>query len=387
MIVVHKQPLIDKLIVVGMIEPGNVTNIFSPFDGEVQQKYFVYGDKIENGKPLLDMDTTEIETKIREAQVVLMKASHALHDLETWNAGPEASHAKRNVVTSQLGFDDAKQKLEETQNLLLRGIIARMEYDAANQQFKNQELQLAAAREDLNATLKKGGAESLKITQLELQNARQKVEDLTKSVRKKTLYAGISGVVLPAQSVGGQAETLSIDVGSRLTKGQNIFKIVDLDTSLVKASVDEIDVNQLQEGQLVEVTGESFSNVPIRAEIKSIAFQSQSAEGASKAASFGITIQMLGLTPEQRKTIRAGMSAKLSIIRYQNPDAIVIPAAAVHQEQDQMFVFVKKSDKRKWQKTKVVLGMTTESGIEILQGIKEGEFVAVDGSLLAPTEY
>jgi HlyD family secretion protein len=153
-----------------------------------------------------------------------------------------------------------------------------------------------------------------------------------------------------------------------------MFKIADLETLMVSTKVDEVDVNQLREGQSVEITGEAFSVSPLRGEVARISTQAlSSAVSSSKAAVFEVLVKLKELTAEQRKAIRMGMSAQIFIVRYQNSNAIVVPPIVIHQEAGHPIVWKRDPNKKDISKESIVLGRTTSSGVEILKGVADGD--------------
>lgn len=374
------QPLNDMLSVVGTIESKNIVSVVAPFDGTIQRLYFVSGDNIEFGQLLLDMDTTEIEMNVRDAQATSMKAARVLQTLDDWHNGPEASRAKRGVLTAQLALDEAKRKVADTQLLLERGIVPRLEYEAALQQLSSQEIQLTSAKEDLSETLKKGNLESQKLAALELENASEKLKKLDSALHDKSLYAAVSGVIMPAaiSSNGGVGGDTTVGgVGQHVSRGQLMYKIANKEALIVIAKVNEIDVNRLKPGQSVEITGDAFQASPVRGRLSNIGGQAISSS-LSLPASFEIAVEFPELTVEQKKMIRVGMSANLSIICYQSEQAIVIPFTALHIEGGKNFVWRQDPKSKQFLKIEVKSERATNTGIEILHGLQEDDVILTE---------
>ncbi|MDD2309388.1 MAG: hypothetical protein PHH91_07365, partial [Desulfuromonadaceae bacterium] len=82
--------------------------------------------------------------------------------------------------------------------------------------------------------------------------------------------------------------------------------------------------------------------------------------------------------PELKKRIMAGMTAKLEIMIYENPNALMVPLSSVTEEQGKRFVSRKKAGSAA-QKVEVTTGYTTQDAVEILKGLKEGDVIEVVG--------
>jgi multidrug efflux pump subunit AcrA (membrane-fusion protein) len=165
-----------------------------------------------------------------------------------------------------------------------------------------------------------------------------------------------------------------IEVGSRVSRGQTVVVIGDLENYSVKANVDEIDVAKVRVGQAVRVTGDAFDGMVLNGKITSVAGQA-SGDNSTRTGlpTFPVTVQIADVTPEQRAKIYIGMSANLSIIADENDDAIVVPLNALHEEDGKRTVNVRVGAVVK--AVPVSLGLSTPDGVEIRSGLKSGDVV------------
>lgn len=252
------------------------------------------------------------------------------------------------------------------------------------QQARNQDLQLEAARQDLASTLARGDATQLATAKLELQNAEGKLCDLEQDLAQAEVRAPVSGIVLmpperEGSGSGGGPQTL--EAGSRVSRGQTMFTIGDLETFMVRGQADAIDVNQVRRGQNVVVTGDAFAELPLRGRVASVAAQDNS-EGrgmgmGSGMPSFAVSVIVNGLTPEQRRRLAVGMFASLSIAVHERQEAVVLPPQAIRMENGQRVVRVR--DGARFVSRPVTLGVTLPEGVEIREGISPGDVIVLRG--------
>jgi multidrug efflux pump subunit AcrA (membrane-fusion protein) len=376
-LVVEEQMLQSVLSVAGMIEAGDSVNVTAPFDGVVQEKHFNFDSVVDQGQVLLMLDSNEIRMRIQEAKIAMLKAAQSLKDLERWDKSPEVARASRNALSAKLTLAETQRKAAESEALLKRGIIPRSEYDALLEQIRSQEIQLATANDDLTGTLEKANPVSRQIARIESENTVAKYEELVRSLEKRLIKAPLSGVLSQASSTNGQAPALIVP-GSRVTKGQTLFNISALAKLLVTARVDETDVTQLSKNQEVDISVDSQDMPPIRGRIIWISAQALPNAGGPKTALFEIKVEIPQLSEEELRRIRVGMSCSLSIVKYRNPHAMVIPLSFVRQENGVHFTWVKGQDGN-LQKRLIGLGRTTESGIEVLKGLQVGDKVVLSG--------
>lgn len=373
-IIVGEQVLQSVLSVVGTIEAGSSINVTAPFDSVIQEKRVSFDSVVERDQVLLVLDSNEIRMRVQEAKVAMLKTAQALKDMAHWNKSPEVARVSRNVLSAKLTLAETQRKAAESEALLKRGIIPRSEYDALLEQIRSQEIQLATANDDLTGTMGKANSINRQIARIESENAAAKYEELTRSLENRSIKAPLSGVV--SQAYNGSTPAL-IDPGSRVTKGQALFNISALAKLGVAARVDEADVTQLAQNQEVVITVSSQDMPPIRGRISRISAQAlPNAGGGPRSALFEIKVEIPQLTEDELRRIRVGMSCNLSIVKYRNPRATIIPLPFVQRENGTPFTWVKGQDGN-LQKRPIELGRTTESGIEVLKGLRVGDRVVL----------
>ena len=372
-VVVQTRPVTSRISVVGALDAGAVVSVVGPFDGLVRERLFRYGGGVERGAPLLRMDVAEVEVRLREARSVLIRARQRVEELRGWENGFEASRARRQLAAAEMEAADLRTRVGNSEGLLRRGIIPAEEHRNLLQQQRTQGLQLQAARQDLESTLARGDREQLRIAELELANAEVRVSDLERDVSNGVVHAPVSGVVLmpPPSQTSGRPET--VEVGSRVTRGQTMFTIGDLEAFQVRAQVDEIDISRVRVGQRVSVTGDAFSEFTLTGEVTSVAAQASSEPGRSGLPSFAVTVHIRGVTPEQRARLAVGMSANLSIITYDNPEAVVLPPDAVREGPQGRFVRVRQGGSVR--EVPVTVGISAPEGIEVRGALAAGDVV------------
>ncbi|WP_159996957.1 HlyD family efflux transporter periplasmic adaptor subunit [Roseomonas sp. 18066] len=368
------QPVSARIAVVGLLDAGSLVSVVGPFDGLVQQRLFRYGGQVERGAALLQLDLKDVEVRLREARSAEIRARQKVAELRGWQTGFEVARARRAVAAAQLESADLAARAAQTRLLLSRGIIAADEHRALVQQQRSQQLQAQAAQNDLESTLARGDAQTLHIAELELANAEAKVAELDADLAQATVRAPVSGVVLmPPEPAGGGRRAETIEVGSRVSRGQTMFTIGALESFQVRALVDEIDVNKVRVGQAVAVTGDAFGGITLAGRVTAVAAQAGSdAGGRGTMPSFPVTVAIEGIAPEQRRQLAVGMSASLSIITYDKPDGYVAPPHFVHLDGAGQRVIRLRRD-GVVREVPVELGISTPEGIELRGALQPGD--------------
>lgn len=305
-------PAPGHISVIGTIEAGDTLGVSAPFDGVIKERRFSFDTEVEQEQLLLVLDPTDLAQRIQEARVAMLKAGKALQELERWDSGAEVSRAKRTFMLARQQVEQTERKAQEADGLVRKGIIARNEYDIVAEQLNGFKAQQAAAADDLKATQDKASKGNLEIARIEHEQAKVKYEDLAKSALLARIVAPRTGILSKAPASSGQAPA-SLDVGSRITKGQLLFNVALTGKLRVSARVDEADIVGLATGMPVEVSIDSQDIPPLQGRLASISAQAIQSGNGVRSALFDVSVDLPELSEEQRMRLRVGMSCNLRI--------------------------------------------------------------------------
>ena len=380
-VVVTPRRIASVISLVGNLSPLREVNVTSPITGKVAATHFQYGEQVEKGQRLIDLDTTEVERDYREAEAAHIKALQHFNEIEGWADGLEVSRARRAITKARLALEGQKNKVDETALLLQRGVIAASEHDAADRQYRNQQLDYEALQQDLQAVLAKGGADALKVARLDLDNARLRLRELEETLRKASVDAPVAGVVLQPNRDGDSKKDKGaerIAKGRSVTQGELLLTIGDLDGVSVVSEVDEVDITQMRAGHKARVSGDAFPGLELAGAIVHVSSQAHRGEGKAAQPLFEVVVAVESLTEAQRRRLRLGMSANLDIVVYDKPDALLVPldAVEVHVNGD-AWLSVMDGETRTARRVQVETGATTLDAVEIVRGLEAGDEVVL----------
>ncbi len=149
---------------------------------------------------------------------------------------------------------------------------------------------------------------------------------------------------------GGQKR---VESGVSVNQGDILVSIGNLDGLSVKARVDEIDIGKIDFGMKVHVTGDAFSDIPMIGRVRKMS--SNAVSQGMESPMFDVGIAVEHPTEDQKKRLRLGMSTNLSIIAYENPNALMVPLDRITVRGNEKFVHVL----RKGGQTPEVVSVTT----------------------------
>ncbi|MDR2450626.1 MAG: efflux RND transporter periplasmic adaptor subunit, partial [Candidatus Accumulibacter sp.] len=312
---VRAQPLENRLGLAGYIEAAARLTVSAPFEGVLRHVAVREGQRVEAGQMLLRLDTAQLEVQLRQALADLLKARRAVAEMRNWPQGAEVARARRAVTSAEMNLGDLEVKLADTRRLFERGIVARMEVDALEQQLRSQRLDLTASQAELRAVRERGQGEPRQIAEMELANAQARYDALREQQAQSELRAPFAGIVLPRPRSGGVEES-PIQPGARVTLSTPLFELASLERLQAVARVEEADLHQLREGMPVAITGDGFQGLTLHGRVASLGAQGVSADRFRGGTSYEAVIAIDPLSPAQQARVRLGMSAQMSIVTY-----------------------------------------------------------------------
>ena len=215
------------------------------------------------------------------------------------------------------------------------------------------EYDLSDARDDYweeDEPVKKAKAR-LEQAQVSLQQAEWRLE-------QATLAAPFSGVVT----------TLLIEPGEMANGGQTVLILSDLTNLDVEVNLDETDVVKIALGMQVVVTVDAFPGMEVSGEVIEIA---PTAAVQSGVVLYPVTVR---LDPTELP-LRSGMTVNVTFPIEQRTDTLLVPFRAIETEGGQ--AYVTRVTASSSERVAVTLGLITDTQVEILSGLNEGDVVTV----------
>lgn len=252
----------------------------------------------------------------------------------------EGGFIRRGELIAQL--DDAQLAAERA-----RAEALRAQSKATYDRVKSVVDQGAGAPQDLD-----DASAALKVAEANLQLARARYS-------KTRIVAPFDGVI------GARR----VSVGTFLRPGQTITELANIDAIRVTFSAPERLVSHLSRGAEVNVSTTAFPGLVLKGKIividPVIDLITRSARVVAEVRNSG-------------RKFRPGMSANISAVLGERPDALTIPSEAVFGSGAQTFVFIVKPDSTV-ARVPLTLGTRTSDVVEVVSGLERGMTVVRAG--------
>jgi HlyD family secretion protein len=417
----HQNKIIELVPEGTRVELGQVVCRFdsSEIDKNIAQqeiKAKQARSKIDTSKQQLEIDRNKAEADIIAAEVEKTVAGLTKEMYEKGTNPAEIDEAQAKIQLAKKDFEKTQAEYEQMEGLVKKGFrspsqLRQLESSLA--QFKHQksseERKLTVKKEyEYKKTTAENTAKvnqaSKKVDQMkatlraqlaknesEVEAATstftiedQQLKEYQKQKDRTVMKAGQGGILAYANDRWYDPSS-QIREGAMVYSRQKIFTIPDLSKLQVKVNVHESLVKKIKPGQKAEVRVDSSPNLVLIGTVKTVSNLADSnrnfMSGGGKEYPTVVTIDE---TPPDAG-LKPGMTSEVKIKVNEIADALLVPIQAVAEHKGDFFAFVATDDG--YEPRKVKPGETDEKYVEILDGLKEGERVALDARNRASVEF
>ncbi|MBX9579976.1 MAG: efflux RND transporter periplasmic adaptor subunit [Gemmataceae bacterium] len=392
------------------------------FDTDVLQKGINEQEvKWETAEGKLKAAASELEVQKNKAEGEIAKAKLTLTlaklDQEAYEKGEFLALLDSKKSTLELGKKDLKEAqdgLEFSRGMVKKGFYQQEQLRAKElfvegkqaavrqaetdlrvlQEFtkRKQEVKLKAESEDaernLQRTIKSQDAASEK-AENEVKAAKKTAEIEKKQLERLKAQLDQCEVKAPGDGIliyvkfRPWDDSSTIKPGAQLYFQQPIFNLPDLTRMKVKMKVHESVVKKVKVGLPVTMKIDALPNQVLHGKVISVATLAQSDNWRGGGVKEYETYVSIDDLPADAG-LRPGMSAEVKILVKTIPEALTVPVQAVTEVGGQHVCYVVSGDKV--ERREVTIGDANDQLVQVLEGISEGDRVALDARSRAAAE-
>ncbi len=325
----------SSILASGVLAYRDEVELRSEVIGKAQQVNVREGDSVRRGDVIIALDPEQYRAQVEQQQANVRMQEIAIE--------------RQQVLLSNL-----ERQVERQRELFKRGLLDQNAFEAA-------ENELALARVDLRTR------------EEALAQARAALAQAQDNLDRTQIRSPIDGVVIMLDVEPGEA----VIAGTTNIPGTTLAIIADPSAVLAEVQVDETDIAAVTLGQKAAIFAAAFPDTALEAVVEHIAASAQQATGQQNL-SFQVKIRLL--QPEQ-VALRPGMSCRAEIYTESSENALAVPLQAVlyeaaeEGEDEQPYLFVVEDGKAV--KRKVKTGLSSDSHLEIVEGVEAGERVVI----------
>ena len=394
----QKKELAVTVSASGKVAPGTSADVYPASPGTIEEVLVSDGETVTAGQKLATLDTGSLELAVDQARSGLAAAKAQLANAGAQGTSADVAAAKAGVASAKKGVTAASASLAAANvsydNASAAYDLAKATYgsdsptttaayaakksayagvkaaesalSSAKTGVKSAQAGYAKARAASPSSSKAAASAAVDAAQSALAEAKAALKDAT-------LRAPIDGVVVfnaTSASLTGDGDTVTD--GSSVSPASAPFTVVDFGALRFDAEVDEADIDRVEQGMAADVTLDAFAGKTFSTSVARV-------QKAAKTTSTGGTVFIAELPlSDIDATALLGMKGDATIKVSSTGAALTIPIEALFSEGGSDFVYVVKNNTLA--KTEITAGATTDTEVEVVKGIKEGDTVALSGS-------
>ncbi|MBE5800223.1 MAG: efflux RND transporter periplasmic adaptor subunit [Clostridiales bacterium] len=183
--------------------------------------------------------------------------------------------------------------------------------------------------------------------QIALEKAKEKQEQLA--------------IVAPCD---GRLASIDVEKGDSVTSGTKVMSIVEDAGMELILHIDELDIPLVQPGQQVTLSVDALSDVTLTGVVEKIAPLGNT---ETSVTTYDVYVTLTG---DVDSRVLGGMNVSGNILVSAGVNALLLPSEAVFENGKDWYVQMQSGEYRQ-----IELGVTTDSQVQILSGLSEGEIV------------
>ncbi|MEK7433891.1 MAG: efflux RND transporter periplasmic adaptor subunit [Cyanobacteriota bacterium] len=368
-----KGKFISTLSVSGSFLPNEEVQIIPKANGRITFLNVEEGNFVNKGDLLVEIDHTEIDAQINQAQAQVKVAQANLNLAINGPLNPQIEQAKALIKQNKaaiLQLETNKRNLEKDQARYLilekQGVVSTQQLDNNKTQINMIEQQINSSKQQVNSS-----EQALKLLS---DGTRPEQIDVSKAlvesaIANTNLYkAQLENYKLTAP-FDGLVSKKYLFTGSLVTQNTPIITLSKKNNPELVMNIPEKEIHRIKKGQVIEIKIPQEKNKILKAIVKEI---NPIVDPITHLFKVRGTIKDMG-------NFKLGMILECIITTEEKNDTLILPSDAIIRTNDKNIVYTVKDKKAVLNNVKIGLQNTDE--IEVLSILNESDEVVLKGNV------
>ena len=339
----------------GKVEPTSNFEAHAPFPGVVKALYVHEGDKVPEGKLLLQMDDSDALSKLAAALAGLRGAQANYDAMMKGGTQEERLSLGGELTKAEMDRDQAQRDLAALQKLQTQGAASAAEISSAKDR-------LAAANNSLALLEKK---KSSRYDSTDLAHAKAALDDAEAG------YAAAQEVVNQANvkaPFAGTVYSIPVSRTEFVQQGDRLLQMADLTKMQVRAYFDEPEIGKIRQGMPISIRWDAMPDREWHGHVERV---------PSTIITYGTRNvgQVLIAIDDADGMLLPNTNVTVTVTTSNKTDVLNVPRDALHTEQGKSYVY--RVVNGALHRTPVKVDALNLTQVEIVSGLKEGDIVAL----------
>jgi RND family efflux transporter MFP subunit len=322
------------------------------------------GAFVEAGAPVIRFDSTDAKLNLEKQQNTL-DANQENTKIKTWSHSTEEKVLSMDRTDAELEYQYAMTVMPQDESIFSKWDIITAQADA---HYAKERMEFLKSK---GKTQQRIARSDQQILAIERNKAQSEITLLKETLNSLELRAPVSGLVLYHRDRREDPQ-----VGNQSYPGQVIVEVINLDVLQARIYVLERDGGSLAKGQTVLIQLDAIPEKRYTGIIRSVSSVAAALERNSVLRYFTCDVDISD-AGKDLKRIRPGMNLRGDVVLQNYESCFVVPSGAVtyrEREKDSV-VYVKQGDR--FVARPVQTGLSSHGEAVILDGVKEGELIAL----------
>ena len=338
----QRGPLIISLKTPGEAYTEKNIQIKAEVAGIVKAIHVREGQLVRGGQLLLELDDRPYQLDLESLEADRLRYLSELLLERQFSSSETSSSAPKEKLNK------VEKEYNRMRQLFQKGMISKAEFERISHQYEMALIEAGEKKEEIRAAVKG-------LTQAEVRVKKARLD-----LEKTKIKAPFSGIIWGINVAQGQ----SINAGTEL------FSLVDIGQVKVMAKVLESEVEKVKVGREATLVFSAYPGKEFKGKVVAI---SPVIDPEERTCPVVISVA------NPKGEIKPGMHAEVEIAADIYEDCLLIPQEAILVRGGRKMAFVVEDGLAKWRYIQV--GHENEQYAEVVDGIKEGETVIIEGHL------
>ena len=366
---VEKGEIAAQVSAVGTIWPREKADVSAKISAQIKQMALLKNKVVRAGEVIAVLESRDLQAQRAEALAALREAQANENSLITGTIPKTNAEDQKALHDARAKVNNARAIYERRRLLFEKGGISQKDLEASQLDLTTAEDELRLQEQTVALRTRSLNPNDRALASARTAQAQQRVATLDAQLSYATIRSPITGIVTDQFQYEGEFASA----------GGKLVTIADTSTVIVKAPFPDTVAAQLKTGDVVSVLPTDSSAEQMTGQINLLG---RSSDQTNRTVEVWVTLG------NGDGKLRANGAAQVTVFANSKDDAIVVPAAAVTLEATDAAegTVMVVDDQNVAHETKVTIGIRTPEKIEIVEGLKGGETVVIEGNYALPDE-
>ena len=365
----EKGEIAAQVSAVGTIWPRDKADVSAKISAQIKQMALLKNKVVRAGEVIAVLESRDLQAQRAEALAALREARANENSLITGTIPKTNAEDQKALHDARAKVNNARAIYERRRLLFEKGGISQKDLEASQLDLTTAEDELRLQDQTVALRTRSLNPNDRALASARTAQAQQRVATLDAQLSYATIRSPITGIVTDQFQYEGEFASA----------GGKLVTIADTSTVIVKAPFPDTVAAQLKTGDVVSVLPTDSSAEQMTGQINLLG---RSSDQTNRTVEVWVTLG------NGDGKLRANGAAQVTVFANSKDDAIVVPAAAVTLEATDAAegTVMVVDDQNVAHETKVTIGIRTPEKIEIVEGLKGGETVVIEGNYALPDE-